>query len=67
MTDEEIKLRLYPMKAIKYELGGDYYYKCPYIKCGVVVRSDQNYCGNCGQKLVFEEDSYTRRDYGKVY
>lgn len=57
MSEEELRLK--PMQAIKIELGGDYYYKCPYVKCGVIVRSDHNYCYACGQKLLFNVDSYT--------
>ena len=65
IVSDEIYQRLQPMKAIKEELGGGYFYRCPYLKCNKIVRSDQCYCGNCGQKLQFEEDSYTR-DYYEV-
>lgn len=64
MSNEEIMLRLQPKQAIREELGGDYYWRCPWIVCNKVVRSDQNYCSNCGQKLLFNEDEYTRRDDG---
>lgn len=64
MSNEEILLRLQPKRAIREELGGDYYYRCPYIMCDKIVRSDWEYCAYCGTKLIFEVDSYTRREDG---
>lgn len=64
MTDEEIKLRLQPKKAIREELGGGYFYRCPWLTCDKVVRSDFEWCPWCGQRLEFEVDSYTRREDG---
>lgn len=60
MTDEEMKIRFYPKKVVKEELGGDIYYRCPWIACNKIVRSDMNYCPNCGQHLEFPYG-----DYGK--
>ena len=44
------------------ELGGGYYYRCPWLACDKIVKSDYDYCPYCGQRLLFEVDSYTRRD-----
>ena len=63
MTVEEMKIRYTPKMAIKEELGGDYYFRCPWISCNKIVRSDQNYCGACGQKLKFPLSDY--EDYPK--
>lgn len=38
-----------PMRKI--ELGGDYYYKCYHIECDADVKSYDNYCWKCGQRL----------------
>lgn len=62
-VNEEIMERLRPKKAIKEELGGGYYYRCPYLLCNKIVRSDMNYCPNCGQRLSFDVDNYTREYY----
>ena len=54
-----------PKKVIREELGGDYYYRCPWIVCNEIVKSGQNYCSNCGQRLKF--DDYEDYDYGKIW
>lgn len=43
-----------PQKPIIHELGGDYYYKCHWIKCDNTVKRWQNYCDQCGQKIDWE-------------
>lgn len=62
-VNEEIMERLRPKKAIKEELGGGYFYRCPYLLCNKIVRSDWEFCPYCGSALVFEDDSYTREYY----
>ena len=59
MSNEEILLRLQPKKAIREELGGDYYYRCPWLACNKIIRSEWFYCPACGQAVFFEKDSYT--------
>ena len=59
MSNEEILLRLQPKKAIREELGGDYYYRCPWLACNKIIRSEWQYCPGCGQAIFFEKDSYT--------
>ena len=60
MTIEEMKIRNTPKLAIKEELGGGYYYRCPWISCNKVVSSDWLFCPFCGQKIVFDkDDEYT--------
>lgn len=54
----EMEQRNIPMKPIREELGGDYYYRCPYILCNKVIRSDYHFCPNCGQVLDFPKDDY---------
>lgn len=47
-----------PMKPIKEELGGGYYYRCPWLTCNSVLRSDWSFCAYCGQKIKFPLDDY---------
>ena len=54
----EMEQRNIPMKPIKEELGGDYYYRCPWLICNKVVRSDYIACPYCGQMLLFPKDDY---------
>ena len=63
IVNDEIYERLRPKKAIKEELGGGYFYRCPWIMCNKIVRSDDRYCSNCGQRLVFDTDDYTKDYY----
>jgi len=51
---EELKLRDTPKEAEKYELGGDYYYKCHWVGCNARVHSTDNFCYKCGQRLFFK-------------
>lgn len=62
MTVEEMKIRFTPKMVVKEELGGDFFYRCPWITCNKVVRSDMNYCPNCGQRLEFEYSDYERKN-----
>ena len=64
IVSDEIYQRLQPMKAIKEELGGGYYWRCPYMKCGKIVRSTDRFCSLCGQALLIDVDDYTK-DYYK--
>lgn len=45
-----------PRKPVKHELGGGYYYVCPWIRCNNTVHSWDRYCSQCGQRLRFEKD-----------
>jgi rubrerythrin len=54
-------IRNTPLPAIKEELGGDYYYRCPVRKCGEIIKSSWRYCPSCGQRIQQEEDEYTLR------
>ena len=58
MTDEEMRIRFKPKMVVKEELGGDFYYRCPWISCNKIVESNMNYCSNCGQKLEFPYGDY---------
>lgn len=58
MTTEEMKIRYTPKKVVKEELGGDFYFRCPWITCNKIVRTDMNYCPNCGQLLSFPSSDY---------
>lgn len=58
MTNEEMKIRYTPKMAIKEELGGGYFYRCPWISCDTIVKSDTNYCPMCGQRIIFEYSDY---------
>lgn len=56
-TDEEVNRALddwdrkEPMKPIREELGGDYYFKCPWLSCGKVVKYEDNFCPSCGTRF----------------
>lgn len=52
-------IRNTPLPAIKEELGGDYYYRCPIRKCGEIIKSQWKFCPHCGQMILQEEDEYT--------
>ena len=43
-----------PLPPIKYELGGDYYYRCYWIACNNTVKRYQDYCDKCGQRIKWE-------------
>lgn len=45
-----------PRKPIKHELGGGYYYTCPWIMCNNTVHRFDRYCSQCGQRLRFDKD-----------
>lgn len=54
-----------PQKPIKHELGGGYYYTCPWLKCGNTVHKYDRYCSQCGQRLSF--DDYYVDDFEKLF
>ena len=56
-------IRNTPLPAIKEELGGGYYYRCPYRKCGKIVKSDWIACPYCGALIYCDKDSYTEEYY----
>lgn len=62
MTIEEMKLRYTPKMAIREELGGGYYYRCPWITCNVIVKSEDRYCRACGQRIVFPNSDYEENE-----
>ena len=43
-----------PRKPRKVELGGGYYYSCPWVSCNENITKWYNYCPKCGQKLDWE-------------
>ena len=47
-----------PLEAIKEELGGDYYFRCPWKDCNKVIKSEWNWCPYCGAKIIYNKDSY---------
>ena len=59
MTEQE-KIRAIenaiPRKPIKHELGGGYYYTCPWIMCNNTVHPWNRYCSQCGQRLRWSKD-----------
>ena len=57
MSENEIKAieNSIPRTVVREELGGDFYYRCPWIVCNTTVHSTWKYCPMCGQKLDFEE------------
>lgn len=61
MTTEEMKLRFTPKKVIREELGGDYYYRCGWLSCNKIVRSDMEFCPYCGQRLEFPLSDYEEK------
>lgn len=60
MDNEEIKQiaeqNAIPKMAIKQELGGGFYYKCPWIACNTDLKRYWNYCPNCGQRIIIREE-----------
>lgn len=61
-SDKEINKALdawdnhYKKTVIREELGGDYFYRCPWLKCNKIARREWVACPYCGQMLFFEED-----------
>jgi len=45
-----------PRKPIKQELGGGYYYKCPFLSCGETIHKWYEYCPYCGVKIDWSDD-----------
>lgn len=59
LTNEErleAVLNAVPQKPKKYELGGDYYFKCHWAKCDADVNRWQNYCDQCGQRIDWSDE-----------
>lgn len=52
-----------PREPIVHELGGGYYYTCPWMSCGNTVHKWDRYCSKCGQRLLFEKDDEQRDVY----
>ena len=59
-TDEEVNRALddwdrkEPMKPIREELGGDYFFRCGWLPCNKVVKYEDNYCRQCGTKIKWD-------------
>ena len=62
MTIEEMKIKYTPKNVVTEELGGGYFYRCPWISCNTIVKSEDNYCRNCGQKLSFPFSDYNTKE-----
>lgn len=43
------------MPPQKEELGGDFYFKCGWLKCSADIKSGDNYCRECGTKIKWDE------------
>lgn len=43
-----------PKPPQRIELGGDYYFKCPWASCNTDINQYMNYCPICGQKILWE-------------
>lgn len=59
MTEQENQKALQnaiPIRPIRRELGGGYYYQCPWIMCNNTVHRWDRYCSQCGQRLRFEKE-----------
>ena len=59
MTEQELEIAIQkatPQKPTKYELGGDYYYRCGWIVCDETVRRFWNYCPICGGKIDWSDE-----------
>ena len=41
------------MPPIRHELGGGIYYTCHWLSCSATVNKWQNYCEQCGQKILW--------------
>lgn len=65
MTEQERRAieNSIPREPIKHELGGGYYYTCPWYSCGNTVHRWDKYCSRCGQKLLFEIEDEDREVY----
>jgi hypothetical protein len=35
------------------ELGGDYYFRCPWLVCGRTLHRDMQFCPGCGQRILW--------------
>lgn len=59
-TDKEINEALddwdkrEPMKPVREELGGDYFYRCPWLPCNKVIKYEYNVCPHCGTKIKWD-------------
>ena len=49
-----------PKPPRMYELGGGYYYRCYWMSCNATVSRWQNYCDQCGQRILWGEDNDTK-------
>ena len=57
LSDEqkiEALMKATPLPPRKHELGGGYYYKCHWLECDADVKTWQNYCDQCGQRILWE-------------
>jgi len=54
-----------PQKPIRVELGGDYYYRCHWIKCNEPLQKWWRYCPMCGAKILW--DDYYVDDFEKLF
>lgn len=52
---EEAEYKAAGLPPFKEELGGDIYYRCGYYPCRSIVKRLDNYCKECGMKILFEE------------
>lgn len=61
LTKEELEeaIKLWetnkPMKPVKEELGGDYYYRCGLLRCDNVIKQEYVACPYCGTLIQWED------------
>jgi len=51
----EALMKQKPQLVQTIELGGGYYFKCPWLECSADVTKWDNYCHKCGQRLEFPD------------
>lgn len=52
--EEAALLNAIPKEPQVYELGGGYYFKCPWMSCNEDITRWHNYCPKCGQRIDWE-------------
>lgn len=46
-----------PKPPRKYELGGDYYYRCYWMPCDEILKRWYNYCPKCGSAILWGKEN----------
>lgn len=45
-----------PVKPVKVELGGGYYYRCHWLKCNEPLKRWNDFCPACGQHIDWSDE-----------